>query len=657
MSVRVMGRCAPKNMRLLARGLMLLAALSFGLVAWSKPDGAAQSSAGLSSASPLWPPYLQDAWVAVHRDPFNSDSTPHPLAERYVIDGGWQARSTSTAHEYGGLSQVAIGTGVIRSERFNAAYVTNGKRSAPHLMAFDLSGKFLWDSHDWRNDAMNWVDTNRLDQFSVMEMKTLDYCAVTSSVILDTHGNGYIADCKFLWKFHRNGHLLWKWSLPPEIDYAIEGASSPLITAFFADPAHVGGVTASGRVLIFDRDPAGRDPVATFTDPSWYRTQPYDDDSISSVETIMNACVWYPGYVDGVPATPRNNPEAWMMDPDLVTPIAAGFVGGGLPNANTPAVYRYDDRTTGIFFAVQIEPSGEEGSLPDTRLVRIDFDPVDQTLSLAWDIEQSPTAGLMPQGNGSATSPTLSTLGDRVYVGDSERTLWVFRASDGAEMGHHEVGPMAGSITADWYRGTVWVGAGPDLVRLDPITAERLETVNLSYENGDPVNIDTIYEAYGELPTYKGKPPTAKIAGLVVATPDHLIFPVNLGFELQQETPPEAQGSSFQGMDFLFWPIHTTAVALERAPIEDDDPETKAVISHVFDVEDSSEVGLMPDSQGRVLSAMFSTTTSFFRCLWDRPLVGNPVLASLGAMELRHNGIVPVAPRGGVTGYVPAQSP
>jgi hypothetical protein len=73
---------------------------------------------------------------------------------------------------------------------------------------------------------------------------------VSGTPIVDVDGNLYLCDTRHLWSYTAAGELRWRTELPVEEN----GKSYPFITPWFTRTGQVGGVTAAGRVSVFDRN-------------------------------------------------------------------------------------------------------------------------------------------------------------------------------------------------------------------------------------------------------------------------------------------------------------------------------------------------------------------------------------------------------------------
>lgn len=631
----------------------------------------------LAAQDPLgqfWPPYLESAWTTIKHDPFGSNFSQFRYAPehdtRKVKSGGsWAAIDAVPFGRGGGLNDVALFTSAIVDDPADRVYLTNGKHGRdrsghatagrPHLVAYRRNGTVAWTSDAWADSPNNWIDPETFDAAVVTraDLRYLDSTAVTSSVIVDRNRNVYIADNHYLWKSDADGNLLWKWRMPAE---TADGSSYPFVTAFFTATGEVGGVHLSGRVSIF-ADNGSRAALVTSTDlqaqtgnlqpqpaPPRLRLPP-ELAGLSSAELIQE-CLYYPGLVNGQPATSGRNPQEWMADPALVLQMAAGFLGGGMPVANTPAVHAAASGTTRIYVPVNL-PDADGDGLYDTRVMRVDFtggpEPSLRTAA-AW--RDRPGAGLMAAASGSATSPNLSADGSVVFCGANNGTFHAFRTDTGdpAWPSAPAVGPIWGAASLTWAgpdpasKASLYVGSMGRIHEIDALTGAHRVPLSFNLADALAEGRRDIQELY-RLPTGELMPalgarnqvmPSAVLSSMVTSTVDQLSMVIVLGYQLLADSPS------------TFLPVKSMAVLVPR-----DGSWTFKVVGALKDV---GEGAIAPNRDGDLWVHHAATMSSFAAGLCDKyPWV----LAALGLRYVngrdladRFDGYLdPLEPSGGLT--------
>ena len=275
-------------------------------------------------------------------------------------------------------------------------YITSGRGSGhAHLHAYTAEGEALWESK-----PMDGLDD-------------LDYGAVLSSPLVDYFGNVYVADLNQVWSFGADGTVRWT-----SVDFGRYGVDGQLLALRFVDVGGkraVGGVTASGELLLFERDTGG----------------------------LLMEVHRFPGQpmaiVDGPPKglwSDASRPQSgrWLVAEDYVPTLWSVLTGSGQrirhPLTASPASGR-------LFVVASAEHVGE------ARLYGIDVLPQRGALALAADVAFArELPGRHPVG------PVVSADGQRVYVigahglqaidADDGRELWRHRAHQGTAL------PVAG---------------------------------------------------------------------------------------------------------------------------------------------------------------------------------------------------------------------
>jgi outer membrane protein assembly factor BamB len=299
----------------------------------------------------------------------------------------------------------------------------------------------------------------------------LDSAAVLSSPLVDLNGDLYIADADQLWASHPAGDVKWVIPIP-----------APLHSAAFTVDGFFCGVTNSGQVLILLRT----------------------DGSLAAPMLELPGRSAPPGQ-----ATP---PGLWtnLMDPAIIDSTFAIFFGFEAEVANTPAVNPSNNR----IYITAAGPTPTQGVL-----YGIDFTP-----GTPGDVHIAFTA---PMGAGSATSPTISLNGSRVYAADGAGVLYAFDANSGEEVWTAPLGRSAGSATVG-PDGTLYVASAGDAVALS--SDGRL----LWRENYD----DVASRFLPPLPTPTGPlVPTALVDSVLSVSANYLYLALILGYEIVVPSP------------------------------------------------------------------------------------------------------------------------
>ena len=170
-------------------------------------------------------------------------------------------------------------------------------------------------------------------------------------------GNVYLSDTRALWSATAEGVLRWRTELVAEPD----GTTYPFITPFFTRTGQVGGVTAAGRVVIYDRDTGQPMPG----NEEGYRLpgimDPGEDQGQTVTGWLMSKLLWN--------TCDPNNPT--MIAPELIEGVGQAFSRrGGKPVANAPAVLPApdDSRITRIYVAARLQPEPADAPVLCARL-------------------------------------------------------------------------------------------------------------------------------------------------------------------------------------------------------------------------------------------------------------------------------------------------
>lgn len=360
-------------------GALLLALL---LIALSGLTAGAYNSHLSDYGQPYY--YGQTAWPTVHRDPSNSSYAPFVTSTNLEVK--WTALD-------GGVTLLAPAIGPEGN-----LYVTTGRGPGhSHLHTFDRFGNLLWQS---------------APQVTVED---LDSYAVVSSPIVDREGDVYVSDQNQFWAFHPDGALKWVASL---------GERNPFISSIITAEGYVGGITANGQVILFQRED-GSLAVPILDLPG----------GPGPVSPAVTVGLWGGG----------------LMDPAIIPDVFAAFFGYTYEVVNTPAVNPYNGR---IFITAA-------GSTVDTgRIYALDI--VDGQLVLDTDFYQN-----CPFGGGSGTSPSLSPDGHTIYGVDGNRVMVACDTTTGQVLWTAgDVGKAAApGVGPD---GTVYTGGGTYLYALNP---------------------------------------------------------------------------------------------------------------------------------------------------------------------------------------------
>lgn len=443
------------------------------------------SGAWLSAAhadnGAYWPvPYAQTGWPMQHHDPHNSDWMPVAFREFLPADAlptvKWVLRETNNPT----VEMVVAGvSGTGTQEVF---YVTSGKVRTPNLHAFSL-----WDGAEVWHTAS---PTNASDAGP-------NSVVLTSSPTLDTNGNMFIADGKYLYCYSTATNLdargnkpyIWRTVLPHLKAYdtntgtwlpsanADDPASyakpflSLALTPVLSGKYYVGGITIAGDVLMFDptsgslvaqtslnrptpppdtNSPSTPDSFAAMDDPMKYDSSGLDANS----DPFIPFGIWCTGLN-------TDDPDLdYFMNPcQLEVYLAANTAGTGTMVANTQALVPDPARPNVARLYVCAQQSGESAqrdftpSEEDAIVYRVDFDPTQpfanrlKVLNYEYVLGQPRFNGRMPNGENSATSPDISPNQRWLFTADRTGELYAFDMEDGSVVWHRTIGAAMGSPT------------------------------------------------------------------------------------------------------------------------------------------------------------------------------------------------------------------
>jgi hypothetical protein len=224
----------------------------------------------------------------------------------------------------------------------------------------------------------------------------------------------------------------------------------------------------------------------------------------------------------------------------------------------------------------------------------------------------------MPEGEGCATSPTISPDGSAVYAGDNQGVFYAFGTEDGRLLWPAPPvleGAMLGSPTAARDDGSIYVATDRFLHRLLPdgtvLWAKGYDEFAQDENRVPPVDAD------GD--GREDFPRAAIPAGLAVTSPNRVLLPFALGYRLS----PEPSGMSL-------WPTQAVLAVLDR---------DGNLAAGPFEVPDTVETTACADRYGNVYAAHVSSLSSVYNSLYCK-------------LHLDRLGIPlppPIVPTGGLT--------
>jgi len=327
------------------------------------------------------------------------------------------------------------------------------------------------------------------------------------------------------------------------------------------------------------------------------------------VESLMTRLLWNT-------CDPEN---PYLTDPKMIRAVGEVFVGVGRPMGNSPAVLPdpADPAVTRVYIAARLRQEDPDEAV-SVKLFRVDVAWDEATKSVTVNTKEG-FDGLMPGGEGSATSPTLSPDGSTVYVGDNLGTFYAFDADDG-----HKVWPappvlagsMLGSPTAARDDGSIYVATDQALNKIRPADGEILwsRTFHEYAQNDDWVKkVDRDGDGQDDVAR------VAVPAGLAVTSPHRVLLPLTLGYRLAEDLG--AAG---------VWPTQSVLAVLDR----DGNPAAGP-----YELPDVVETTACAAANGDVYVAHASTLSSVYNSLYCKlhlDLLGLPLQP-------------PIVPVGGLT--------
>ncbi|RME48574.1 MAG: hypothetical protein D6795_12780, partial [Deltaproteobacteria bacterium] len=469
-----------------------------------------------------WSPYLgASSNIGNHDGPYNSDFTfldpPHRLERVRHLFAEDEEEDCATA----AVATFATETHDDLRGRF---YVTTGMAGGGNLHAFY-----------GRSEGAHRVGDPVWDASSIVgpDGQGIDACAFISSPLIDEEGVIYISDCRFFWAISPEGQRRWSAPLPRDED----GRIRPFISAFFTQDGSVGGVTASGNLLIFSRD--GEPRTQPFRIPGILRPQTeggfaavgrsavaasFLRSAFAFAPADLSECLWHDA--DG----------GDMVDPAIQEQIVAGMEGVEVPVSNQPAVFPDPDPHVTRIYVPAILEQEREGK-HDLKLFRIDFtvrpgeggEGATYTLEEAEAWRENPEAGLIPGGEGTASSPDVAFDGSAVYLSDIVGNVHAFDAEGGEHLWSREVGKVFGSL------GSSWPTANHPEHGLLVMTLEEILLLDPGAEGRIVWRHDYSAELSRGIEPVPGYEIVAVPDGLPVQSPNRILIPFLVGYRLSEE--------------------------------------------------------------------------------------------------------------------------
>jgi len=331
----------------------------------------------------------------------------------------------------------------------------------------------------------------------------LDSFAILSAPVIDDQGDIYLCDSNQIWAFHGDGAVKWSAPLPAD--------SKSCLSVQFIDSALI-AVTGDG-IIIAHRRNDGTHAAQPLQLPvqSSYRGNTFD--------RLPNRVM--PGY--------------WGTDPEIIQEVVAVFLGLRWPITNTPAVHPQRPR-------IYISAPDMDGT---SSIFAVDLDLEQGEFSIAF------RSDLKRQG--SASSPTVSPDGSRVYVADGSNAMAAIDAVDGRILWNVDtpnVIPIVSSpsVGAD---GTIYVTAGGVIaMRSDGMILWRRSFADASPSQADSVvtagpNALYVVVLEGGLAYYNLRQPQAKFYVLNPETGENLSDPVALSHSSEAYITVDNQGWAY----------------------------------------------------------------------------------------------------------------
>ncbi|MBB3047403.1 outer membrane protein assembly factor BamB [Litorivivens lipolytica] len=321
----------------------------------------------LSHASPSHQSegYATSSWATLHGDGRNSSHVP--LLVTTQLQPQWLALKGASSWS----APVIAEDGTL--------YVTTGRgKGFAHLHAISRTGRVLWESP------------------VAQSQDDLDAEAVFSAPLLDRDGHVYVGDSNQFWSFTVDGKVRWVANLRDL------GIRQPLMGSVIVG-SHVGGVSADGVVVLFDRN-TGRPAVPPLRLPV----------PAGEPGRILPEGLWAKGLLDD-----KVRQKGW----DLLT-------GQGYAVSHVPAVHPHQPR---LF----VTAGGGDGDVGQLFAIDVGAD----GLSIRYASEVPARTSSSPVLSADASRIYAVGHGGTLYALDSEtgKLLWQ-RATEG-ENASPSVGP------------------------------------------------------------------------------------------------------------------------------------------------------------------------------------------------------------------------
>ncbi|MGI9281012.1 MAG: hypothetical protein ACR2PX_15510 [Endozoicomonas sp.] len=318
--------------------------------------------------------YADTEWATAHGGPRNDDYIPSiKELPRYY------EQSAEV------LEGAAVLLGPTRGPNGDFYATTALDKGHSNLTAFDGEGNIKWQTPPWQG----------ADDF--------DPGGVIAAPAVDKDGNIYISDANQMWSFSPEGEVRWVTPLPkPTVD--VEGVfdelslgmeANSITNPFFTMPvngddstAYVGGITMFGDVMIFDRE-SGELVAGPVNMPG-----EFDTHVLSPAPGAMS-----PPYVA----------EGWGS-------VIWTYFHGGVESSNVPAVHP----ETGMIYATGTSSKSEDAG----AVHGFTFDPETKKIDFAYEAQI---------GNGSGSSPAISSDMKYIYASDENATLYKYRTDSDKE--------------------------------------------------------------------------------------------------------------------------------------------------------------------------------------------------------------------------------
>lgn len=323
--------------------------------------------------------YADTEWATAHGGPRNDDYIPsiQELPRYYDEKNPIEV-----------LRGSAVLLGPTRGPNGDFYVTTARETGVSNFTAFSADGEIKWQTPPWQS------------------ANDFDPGGVIAAPAVDNNGDIYISDATQMWAFHPDGSVKWITELPPptvghsdefkELNLEDDILPNTITNPFFTMPvdgdestAYVGGVTIYGDVIIFDRETG----------------------------QIQNELVNMPG--DFV--TDVLEPAPGAMAPPFVAQgwgeVIWTYFHGGVESANVPAVHP----ETGMIYATGTSSKTEKRG----AIHGFTFDPKTKKVEFKYEAEI---------GEGSGSSPAISSDLKYIYASDDEAVLHKYSTSDDQDL-------------------------------------------------------------------------------------------------------------------------------------------------------------------------------------------------------------------------------